>query len=112
MLQLQAGNVIAILISGITVDNNDLTVSERVGDVWACSFEGRNIAVIAPKEPGAGSMEIFIDGNSQSIVDLSTVDVCLPQQVVFQMENLVLGKHTLSIVNRKGKVSVDACKIY
>ena len=88
--------------------NNDLTVSERVGDVWSCSFEGKGFDIIAPKEQGAGSMEILIDGNSHSIVDLSTVGERLPQQVVCQVANLAPGKHTLSIINRKGKVAVDA----
>lgn len=88
--------------------NNDLTVSERVGDVWSCSFEGKGFDIIAPKEQGAGSMEILIDGNSHSIVDLSTVGERLPQRVVCQVANLAPGKHTLSIINRKGKVAVDA----
>ena len=38
--------------------NNDLTISETPGDVWTCPFTGSDLSVIAPREAGAGKIEI------------------------------------------------------
>ena len=89
--------------------NNDLTNSETPGDVWSCSFTGNNIAVIAPKEAGAGKIEIQIDGQTRTIIDLSILGSRKPQQVVYEETGLASGKHIIKIVNRgSGKVAVDA----
>lgn len=89
--------------------NNDLTLSETPGDVWTCSFTGKNISVIAPKESGAGKIEIKIDGKTQATVNLSTSGARQAQQVVYKMDGLNTGKHSISIINRgNGKVAVDA----
>ena len=92
--------------------NNDLTISETVGDVWSCSFTGNNVSVIAPKEAGAGMIEIQIDGQTRVTVDLSIAGEREPQQVVYKETGLASGKHLIKIINRgPGKVAVDALKI-
>ena len=89
--------------------NNDLTTSDMPGDVWSSSFTGKSISVIAPKEAGAGKIEIQIDGRSRATADLSTPGARLAQQVVFAATSLTAGKHVLKIVNRgPGPVAVDA----
>jgi alpha-L-fucosidase len=89
--------------------NNDLTISDTLGDVWACSFTGKSISVIAPKEEGAGKIEIKIDGKTKAIVNLSVNGERQAQQVVYKMSGLNFGKHTIGIINRgSGKVAVDA----
>ncbi len=89
--------------------NNDLTISETPGDAWSCSFTGNNIKVIAPKETGAGKIEIQIDGQTRTTADLSTNGERRPQQVVCELTVLGAGKHTISIINRgPGKVALDA----
>jgi len=89
--------------------NNDLTMSNTPGDVWTSSFSGKTISVIAPKEEGAGKIEIKIDGKTKGIVDLSTSGERQAQQVVYKVNGLNMGKHSISITNRgTGKVSVDA----
>lgn len=89
--------------------NNDLTISEMPGDVWSCSFTGSNIAVVAPKEAGAGKIEIQIDGKTREIVDLSIAGKGKPQQLVYEKAGLTSGKHVINIINRgPGKVAVDA----
>ncbi len=91
--------------------NNDLTVSETAGDVWNCTFSGNNISVIAPKEIGAGKIEIQIDNKSLATVDLSTTGERKPQQIVCELNDLGSGKHILKIINRgSGKVAIDALK--
>ncbi len=89
--------------------NNDLIISETSGDVWSSSSIGKSITVIAPKEKGAGNIEINIDGRTRSIVNLSVNDVRRPQQKVYELSGLNAGKHVISIINRGGgTVAVDA----
>jgi len=93
--------------------NNDLTISEMPGDVWSCSFTGNNIKVIAPKEEGAGKIEVQIDGKTRATADLSTNDERKPQQTVCELTGLGAGEHSINIINRgPGKVAIDAlvCK--
>lgn len=89
--------------------NNDLTISDTPGDVWTSSFTGKSISVVAPKESGAGKMEIKIDGKTHAIVNLSVNGARQAQQVVYEVSNMNAGKHSISIINRGGgKVAVDA----
>jgi hypothetical protein len=89
--------------------NNDLTISETVGDVWTATFSGRGVTVIAPKEEGAGTIEIKIDGETKATANLSAVGERKPQQVVAEISGLAQGNHTIEIINRgTGKVAIDA----
>jgi alpha-L-fucosidase len=89
--------------------NNDLTTSSTIGDVWTSTFSGAGVTVYAPKEAGAGKLEIQIDGQTNSTVDLSTTGTRQAQQMVAQVTGLTSGKHTISMVNRgPGPVAVDA----
>jgi alpha-L-fucosidase len=89
--------------------NNDLTISETPGDIWSCSFTGMSIAVVAPKEPGAGKIEIQIDERKQGIIDLSTSGGRKPRQVVYTETGLIPGKHNIKIINLGfSKVAIDA----
>jgi alpha-L-fucosidase len=96
-----------------TVDfNNDLTTSDTPGDIWTYTFMGSRVKIIAPKEAGAGNIEVQIDGIKRAIVDLSTTRTRQAQQVVYEVNKLSSGKHTISIVNRgPGPVAVDAILI-
>jgi hypothetical protein len=89
--------------------NNDLSISDTAGDAWSCSFSGDSVAVIAPKEPGAGKIEVQIDGQARATVDLSTVGPRHSQQRVFEVTGLNPGNHTIRVVNLgPGPVAVDA----
>ena len=93
--------------------NNDLTISNSPGDVWSCSFTGNNISVIAPKEEGAGKIEIQVDGKTMETVDLSSIGKRKPQQVVCVASGLDSGNHTIRVINRGfGRVSIDALVIH
>jgi len=92
--------------------NNDLTISDTAGDVWSCSFTGTSVAVIAPKESGAGKIEIQIDGETRATADLLSTGEREAQQMVWDLTTLRPGKHVISIVNRgPGPVAVDAIVI-
>jgi alpha-L-fucosidase len=89
--------------------NNDLTISDTPGDVWSSSFTGDNVSVIAPKDTGAGKVEVQIDGQTRATADLSTSGPRLEQQMVCEVSGLASGRHTINIVNRgSGPVAVDA----
>jgi hypothetical protein len=89
--------------------NNDLTTSDTPGAVWSISFTGRGVAVIAPREAGAGKIEVQIDGQTRATADLSTAGQHLAQQTVCEITGLPAGKHAVSIINRgPGPVAVDA----
>ena len=89
--------------------NNDLTASDKPGAVWSYSFTGTGVSVVAPKEPGAGKIEIQIDGKTRATVDLSTTGTRQAQQTVSEVTGLTAGEHMINIVNRgPGPVAVDA----
>ncbi|MEO8737840.1 MAG: alpha-L-fucosidase [Edaphobacter sp.] len=89
--------------------NNDLVISDTPGDVWSCSFTGSSVSVIAPKEVGAGKIEVLIDGQTRATEDLSTTGVRQAQQKVCGVTGLTHGQHSIAIVNRgPGPVALDA----
>ena len=93
--------------------NNDLTTSDTTGDVWSCSFTGSSVTVIAPKEAGAGKIEVQIDGHTRATVDLSTTGARQAQQRVCDVTGLPPGKHSIAIINRgPGPVAVDALVVH
>jgi alpha-L-fucosidase len=79
--------------------NDDLTTSSTPGDVWSSSFTGGNVKIIAPKESGAGKIEVQIDGQTRATADLSTSGARQPQQVVAEVVGLTTGKHVITLVN-------------
>jgi alpha-L-fucosidase len=89
--------------------NNDLTISETPGDVWSSLFTGSSVSVIAPKEAGAGKIEVQIDGRTRTTADESTSGPRLAQQSVCKVTGLTPGQHSINIINRgPGPVAVDA----
>lgn len=92
--------------------NNDLTTSNTPGDIWSCSFTGSSVVVIAPKESGAGKIEVLIDSSTRALEDLSNIGTRQSQQVVCEISSLTSGKHVISIINRgPGPVAVDAIQV-
>lgn len=89
--------------------NNDLTISKTPGDIWSCSFTGSSVIIIAPKETGAGKLEVQIDGQIRAAANLSTDGPRLAQQIVCEVTGLSSGKHSVVLINRgPGPVAVDA----
>jgi len=92
--------------------NNDLTTSATTGDIWSAPFTGTGVSVYAPKEAGAGKIEIQVDGQTKDTVDLSASGARQPQQMVSAVTGLSAGQHTISIINRgPGPVAVDAIAV-
>jgi alpha-L-fucosidase len=89
--------------------NNDLVISDTPGDVWNCSFTGSSVSIIAPKEAGAGKIEVQIDGRTRASADLSTTGGRQAQQRVCDVTGLAHGQHSIAVINRgPGPVALDA----
>jgi hypothetical protein len=89
--------------------NNDLTTSDTPGVVWTSTFTGSSVSVYAPKQTGAGSLEIQIDGVVRATADLATTGARMPQQMVGEVTGLAAGQHAIAITHRgTGPVAVDA----
>jgi alpha-L-fucosidase len=92
--------------------NNDLTCSNTPGDVWKFAFTGSRVSVIAPKEAGAGKIEVQVDGQTRATADLSLSGARQAQQVVCEVSGLTPGRHELKIGNLgPGPVAVDAIDV-
>lgn len=89
--------------------NNDLTTSDTPGDTWTCSFTCSSVSVIAPKEEGAGTLEVQIDGQSRATANLNVSGMRLAQQKICEVTGLTPGKHNIKIINSgPGPVALDA----
>lgn len=89
--------------------NNDLTYSNTPGDAFSFVFNGTGISIVAPNEEDAGKIEISIDGINKAQVDLSSKGKRSAQQLVYKLEGLTPGDHTIKIVNLgQGPVAIDA----
>lgn len=89
--------------------NDDLTTSNTPGDTWTATLSGTNVTVYAPKETGAGKIEIQIDGETKATADLSSSGGRKAQQAVAEITGLPAGQHTINIINRgPGPVAIDA----
>jgi len=65
--------------------------------------------VVAPKQAGAGTIEVQIDGRTRASADLSTMGPRLAQQRVCEVADLTPGQHSIAIVNKgPGPVAFDA----
>ena len=64
---------------------------------------------MAPKEAGAGKIEVQIDGQKRATAELSIIGKRIAQQVVYEVIGLTPGKHIIHIINRgSGMVAIDA----
>lgn len=89
--------------------NNDLTISTKPGARWRFGFTGSSVSLLAPREPGAGKIEVSVDGKKSLLVDLSGGGSRQSQQVVYTNNHLAYGSHTIEVINRGGgAVAVDA----
>jgi alpha-L-fucosidase len=92
--------------------NDDLTTSDTPGAVWSATFTGSSVAVHAPRQVGAGRIEIQVDGRTVASGDLSTSGPRMARQPVAEVSQLTPGRHTISVVNLgPGPVAVDAIAV-
>ncbi len=71
-------------------------------------FNGRDVALVAPRFTSSGRVRIYVDGVLVTTVDLDTA-TSAARQVVFQRHFAALGAHTLKLqVYGDGRVDADA----
>ena len=91
--------------------NNDVRSSQTPGAVCEYTFTGNAIEVIGTKDADMGSMEIFIDGQSQQTVSLAHSSR-QTQAVLFKKYGLSYGPHVIKLVNQgEAKVVLDAFNV-
>ncbi len=91
---------------------DDVHYATANGAAMWMSFSGTGIAVIGEKDASQGTVEIFVDGVSQGMVDTSSSTVRQLQQTIFAVHTLAAGTHTLSVVKRSGSyATIDGIKL-
>jgi hypothetical protein len=84
------------------------------GDSATVTFTGTGIALVGEKAGDQGMVEVFVDGQSQGMVDTSLPAAAARQvqQVLFTSAALPLASHTLGVVKRSGQyMTIDAVRI-
>jgi subtilisin family serine protease len=70
-------------------------------------FRGRAVAVVAPRGPGRGRIDVTIDGARVATVDLSASRT-QPRRIVFASGALGDGEHVVTVRTRKAGTQLDA----
>jgi len=102
----------------VTVGLNELTYSpgwttagsQRETETLAAfaefTFTGRSVALIAPRGPDLGTINIYINGSFVSSANLQ-FHVASSNNIVFQSDDMGDGTYTVRLVNAAGKVAVN-----
>ena len=76
-------------------------LSTSPGDAAEFTFTGTGVSLLTEKSNSQGTVEIFLDGQSQGSINLKVDDFpTLTRIPVFTMEGLSAGNHTLKVVNK------------
>jgi subtilisin family serine protease len=70
-------------------------------------FDGRAVAIVAPRGPGKGHIEVTIDGVRVDVVDLSATRT-QPRRIVFASRALSAGEHVITVRTRTAGTQLDA----
>ena len=73
----------------------------------ALHFNGRAVAVVAPRGPGRGRIDVSIDGAHVATVDLSGKRT-QQRRIVFASGALAAGDHVITVRTRKAGTELDA----
>ncbi len=94
------------LASGGTV----LSATSR-GASYTYRFAGRGIAIVAPRAPGRGIFDVYVDGTRRATVD-ERWSSYQGKRLLFVMTGLASGTHTLRVVARstpgRQRIELDA----
>ncbi|MEY9844137.1 hypothetical protein ABH940_001204 [Streptacidiphilus sp. BW17] len=71
------------------------------GDSASYTFAGTGVQILGEKSPDQGNVEVYLDGVSQGQVDTSAT-AKQAQQVVYSVQGLTPGSHTVQLVKRSG----------
>ncbi len=104
------GRLVGLGAAGQGVKFNRIPAASKLAIRYASVSAGTiSVSIIAPKEAGAGKIEVHVDGAVRATADLSTPGARRAGQTVCNVAGLPAGEHTVAIVNRgPGPVAVDA----
>lgn len=74
------------------------------------SYYGKGFRLWAPRKPGLGSVEVYLDGRLIAEVDLSETGV-MPSAVVCAQSPLARGYHAVTVVQQRGEVVCDCLEV-
>ncbi|MFE9865638.1 PDZ domain-containing protein [Streptomyces sp. NPDC005506] len=90
---------------------DDVHYTTADGASASLTFHGTGVAVLGEKFSDQGSVEVFVDGASQGLVD-TTAATRQVQAEIFGIEGLTAGEHTVQIVKRSGQyTTLDGFKV-
>ena len=92
---------------GSAGDQGDTHTTSSQGASVTLSFTGTSVAFVADKGPGGGTASVTIDGKSAGTVD-TTAPFDDPDQTVFTDASLSAGKHTITVTDQAGSLTVGS----
>jgi hypothetical protein len=99
---------------GFSDYNDDVHYTTSINDSLQFTFTGAGIDYIAEKHTDLGDVDVYVDGALKQNVNLCLENFPrLSQVVVFRIEGLSDGPHTIRIVNKSTAGAVlDAFRVY
>lgn len=80
----------------------------RAGSWASFSFRGRGFAIVSPRSPTRGRLQVWIDGVLAATVDERATSF-VPRRVVYSVASLAAGAHTVRLVSlaTRGRPRID-----
>ncbi|QHW31849.1 hypothetical protein GZH47_14075 [Paenibacillus rhizovicinus] len=79
----------------------DIHATANDGDYFTYTFNGTGIELLSPKGPEQGTMDVYVDGSLKETVSTAG-DVRSAQQLVYHVDGLANGRHTIKVVKKSG----------
>jgi hypothetical protein len=90
-----------------SASGRSVRTSREAGAQATLRFKGRAVAVVAPRGPGTGKIDVSIDG-----ARVATVDLAAPRaqqrRIVFASGPLTPGDHVITVRTRRAGTELDA----
>ncbi|MGH3166781.1 MAG: NEW3 domain-containing protein, partial [Trebonia sp.] len=94
---------------------NDAEATSGNGDSMSYTFTGTGLEVLGETYSDEGSFDVYVDGKqdtSQDFTEDTSGSTRLAQQVIYQVEGLPRGTHTVKIVKTGGSyLTIDAFEV-
>jgi hypothetical protein len=85
--------------------------SRQAGASYTYTFNGRGIAIVAPRGPGRAAFDVWIDGVWKAGLN-DSAQTYMPRDILYAVQGLASGTHTLRVVARSApthqRIDLDA----
>jgi len=82
--------------------------TQAAGASVSYTFDGTGLDVLGETNADGGAFTVSVDGRRDTATHSEHGDVRLAQQVVYSVQNLRPGRHTVTLTNASGNLLVDA----